>query len=611
VYTYDQGLAADNPKGRLTSVTDAAATSQLYYDQRGNTKRKTITPVNGTPRTIDSTYDSQNQIKTLTYPDGEALTYLYNPPGGITAIQSSLVPDNVTMEDYDAAGQPWTISYGNGISSAYIFDPSTNRLASLVTGNMQNLAYAYDPVGNILNITDAVQSTRSQIFTYDHLNRLDTAYSEAYDPIGGNDTIDYAYNDIGNMTLNSRLGTYQYTNPSHVHAVTQAGPNSYQYNANGNMTGGEGGNLSITWNYDNKPATIQQGGTAISLLYDYSGHRVKKTVGSTSTVYIDKYCECTGTACKKHIFAGPRRIATKTASDTLYYHPDHLGSSAIVTNSSGIKAKEIYYYPYGETRTESGSADIKHKYTGQELDNETGIYNYKARYYHPALARFISPDTVVPSNTDPQSLNRYSYVLNNPINLTDPSGHMAAWWHFGIDFVASVASGQGFLQSIKNGWNNMMVDFNDSNSNPQSYYAYYANQHAMPGFPIGEKYSQTPTEAAIATKSYADWALRNGYPEKANHAVIDSAQKTHTEVTAQEYNENIQVRAWHWLRDALPTPSEIGNAFSNVYGNYQASQSFGVNIDEPPAYSLMWYEPLLPPYLPPYDPPPYELPSEW
>jgi RHS repeat-associated protein len=387
--------------------------------------------------------------------------------------------------------------------------------------------------------------------------------------------------------------------PSHAHAATQAGSNSYQHNANGNMTGGEGGNLSITWNYDNKPATIQRGGTAISLLYDYSGHRVKKTVGSTSTVYIDKLYECTGTACKKHIFAGPRRIATKTASDTLYYHPDHLGSSAIVTNSSGIKAKEIYYYPYGETRTESGSADIKHKYTGQELDNETGIYNYKARYYHPVLGRFISPDSIVPTPEDPQSLNRYSYVNNNPINLTDPSGHMAAWWHFGIDFVASLSSGQGFFQSIKNGWSNMMVDFNGSNSKPQSYYADYSNQHAMPGWLTGTDIMQKPEQAAAATNEYKDWALRNGYSEKANHAAVDSPMKTHTEMTSKEYNDNLSSKLWHWLRDVFPTPREIREAYQGIRNNYDSVQALSYQ-GEASYFSYTEYYAYMPPNDPPY-----------
>ncbi len=65
-----------------------------------------------------------------------------------------------------------------------------------------------------------------------------------------------------------------------------------------------------------------------------------------------------------------------------------------------------------------------HLYTGQEVDGETGLYNYNARLYSPELGRFISADSIIPDPTDPQSLNRYSYVRNDPINAIDPTGHI-------------------------------------------------------------------------------------------------------------------------------------------------------------------------------------------
>lgn len=80
--------------------------------------------------------------------------------------------------------------------------------------------------------------------------------------------------------------------------------------------------------------------------------------------------------------------------------------------------------PYGETYTNQGSVDFhQRRYTSQEQDPETGLYFYNARYYNPALGRFVSPDSLVSSPGDPQSLNRYSYTDNNPVNRIDPSGH--------------------------------------------------------------------------------------------------------------------------------------------------------------------------------------------
>jgi RHS repeat-associated protein len=127
--------------------------------------------------------------------------------------------------------------------------------------------------------------------------------------------------------------------------------------------------------------------------------------------------------CMKHIFSGSKRVVSKTGSATYYYHTDHLGSSNVITDANGAVVEEIYYFPFGETRLDSGSVDLSYKYTGKEEDEETGLYYYGARYYDPVLARFISPDSFVPDYTNPQSLNRYSYVLNNPLIYIDPMGN--------------------------------------------------------------------------------------------------------------------------------------------------------------------------------------------
>ncbi len=79
--------------------------------------------------------------------------------------------------------------------------------------------------------------------------------------------------------------------------------------------------------------------------------------------------------------------------------------------------------PFGSERDHTGSVTTDYKFTDQELDRSTGLYNYDARLYDPVVGRFVSPDTIVQNPTDPQMLNRYSYVRNNPLIYTDPSGH--------------------------------------------------------------------------------------------------------------------------------------------------------------------------------------------
>jgi len=184
-----------------------------------------------------------------------------------------------------------------------------------------------------------------------------------------------------------------------------------------------GAGRSFTYDYDNRPTSIVYNSTYVISVYDAYGNRVKKVTPNSTTIYIGKLYECTNGVCTKYIFAGDERIAKVESSETYFYHTDHLGSSYIITDSLGSTVQDIYYYPYGEIKTNTGSDIARHKFTGQEWDAETGLYYYGARYYDPRLARFISADTIVPDPRNPQSLNRYSYVLNNPLKYIDPSGH--------------------------------------------------------------------------------------------------------------------------------------------------------------------------------------------
>ncbi len=98
-----------------------------------------------------------------------------------------------------------------------------------------------------------------------------------------------------------------------------------------------------------------------------------------------------------------------------------------VLNSGGSRVGELRYKPYGETRTSASSTPTDYRYTGQRQEESLGLYQMGARWYDPALARWLSTDTVVPEAGNPQALNRYSYVLGNPLRYTDPTGHIPIW----------------------------------------------------------------------------------------------------------------------------------------------------------------------------------------
>jgi RHS repeat-associated protein len=233
------------------------------------------------------------------------------------------------------------------------------------------------------------------------------------------------------------------------HAVTSTSDGkSYTYDCNGNMIAD--GDRTFFWDADNKPAAITRTGVGTTTFaYSGDGARVKKQTGANVIRYVGGYEDhVTDGVPVKHILAGGLHIATRVSAGpnagTYYAHGDHLGSLNVLTNASGQEVQRLTYLPFGETLSNTGTVDfLQHRYTGQEQDPETGLYFYHARYYNPVLGRFLSPDSIVPGAGNPQSLNRYSYVTNNPVNLTDPSGHFSLGGFLGSigSIIAGVAVG--------------------------------------------------------------------------------------------------------------------------------------------------------------------------
>lgn len=124
-----------------------------------------------------------------------------------------------------------------------------------------------------------------------------------------------------------------------------------------------------------------------------------------------------------YYYANKELVAKKDNSgNKTYIHSDHLGSTSVVTNQAGSVVESTKYDPWGEIV--SGGTTNKFLYTGQEHDGETGLHYYNARYYNPDIRRFTQADPIIQNVYDPQMLNRYSYVRNNPLRYTDPSGNL-------------------------------------------------------------------------------------------------------------------------------------------------------------------------------------------
>jgi RHS repeat-associated protein len=129
----------------------------------------------------------------------------------------------------------------------------------------------------------------------------------------------------------------------------------------------------------------------------------------------------------EYIFFNAQRIArrsqfSQTNSSLYYFFSDHLGSSRIVTDSTGAVKEDSDFYPFGGERVVLDGLNNNYKFTGKERDPESGLDNFVARYNSSNIGRFMSPDPLGGRIVDPQTLNKYSYVRNNPLNLIDPTG---------------------------------------------------------------------------------------------------------------------------------------------------------------------------------------------
>jgi RHS repeat-associated protein len=176
----------------------------------------------------------------------------------------------------------------------------------------------------------------------------------------------------------------------------------------------------------------------VSFVYDGDGGRVKKVTWRGTTVFLGQSYEVSPEGRPTlYVFAGGQRLAAREADGGLrIYHGDHLGSANVVTDQTGAFVEVTENTPYGSVSRQEGSINVAHKFTGQRLDDETDLYFYNARYYDPEIGRFIQPDPLFQDIREPQMLNHYSYVGNNPLRYVDPSGH---FWEFVVAAIVSIA----------------------------------------------------------------------------------------------------------------------------------------------------------------------------
>jgi RHS repeat-associated protein len=258
-------------------------------------------------------------------------------------------------------------------------------------------------------------------YTYDALNRLTAADTST------GDYYHYTYDAVGNRLsqANSFGGTE--TTTAYVYdaanRLTSAGGVSYTWDNNGNMTS-DGVN---TYTYDgaNRLIAVNGQSSTTSYAYDGLGDRLQQTVGGQTTTYtLDLNAALTqilSDGTDTYLY-GLDRIAQQNGTDTEYYLGDDLNSVRQLANTTGDVTLTRAYDPYGNTILNTGSEQTAYGYDGEYTDSTGQIY-LRARMYDPEIGRFTTKDTWQGDYQNPETLNAFVYVDNNPINNYDPTGY--------------------------------------------------------------------------------------------------------------------------------------------------------------------------------------------
>jgi len=288
--------------------------------------------------------------------------------------------------------------------------------------------------------------TRSGLIIDNMLQKYDTKYD--YTP-GGNISrkkqsawgVGTEGNSITDVNL-SYDNEYKYDSLK-PHAVTKVGSTEYTYDLDGRMTGSYDSESkfkrTFTWDEEGRLLKTVDNKHTTDYRYDANGERICKYSDLGETIYASGYyTETDGKKISKHIYIGSTRVASQVMSrscetsttmkreNTLYYHTDHLGSSGYVTDKKGEFYEHTEYTSSGESWVNekvTGNANLPYKYCLKEMDNETGLYYYGARYYDAKTSRFISPDDRIDGLFSSAGQNMYMYCHGNPIMFNDPDGH--------------------------------------------------------------------------------------------------------------------------------------------------------------------------------------------
>ena len=428
--TPDVSISYDGDNNR-TQMTDGAGTVSYSYDDLNR-----LTAVTRGSDTFSYGYDDANNLTSRTHPGGTATSYGYDNDERLTSATSG---GATTSYGYDPAAQliQTTRPSGNGWNETRSYDHAgqlTQIKDANATSTLQQLDYAYDPIGNATSLT---RLSGAEYYQYDNRDRLTKVCYDAA-CASATDTIGWTYDGVGNRLTETRpAGTTTYTYDAADQLTQTSGPGGttgYSYDTSGNETAA--GARSYTYDLASRPVSTTSGSATTSYSYDGDGNRLSANTGSATTNYLwdtnnglpQLALERNGSGSTlRSYMRGLDTIALNEGGTTYFYHHDRLGSVTALTSSAGAMEWTYTYEPFGASRTTTQpdpNAPINPlAYVGQYQDPTSSLLDLRARQYDEATGRFLSLDPKPAGPLTPYEAT-YDYANQDPINGYDLSGEM-------------------------------------------------------------------------------------------------------------------------------------------------------------------------------------------
>jgi RHS repeat-associated protein len=469
-------------KGQLTSSTryvgaDAYVSTITGYTDLYQPTGATVTipAVEGKlagSYTTSTSYNPDGTAKTVTLPAGgglaaETLSYGYNELGMLTTLGSPLGTylNDTIWSKLGAVQQRRYGNTGSRVTADYTYEQGTNRLTraktdlELATGATQaDVAYSYDPAGNITRIADTPPSSTApsdtQCFRYDHHRRLTEAWT-ATDACAGGPSLSllggpapywhsYTYDTTGNRkteTQHAATGdtarSYSYpaagsARPHALASVTQQSPagtstSGYGYDSAGNTTARPG--QTLTWNAEGDLESVTTTAGTTSFLYDGDGNRLIRRDPNYVTLYLGatelRLARVSGVVTGTRYYSdGSGTVAVRTYDARLYWQiDDQNGTATMSVDAATLAVTRRRFTPFGTPRGGTVAWKGERGFVDGITDATLGLTGLGAREYDAATGRFLSVDPVI-DPSDPQQMNGYAYAGNSPVTFSDPDGEL-------------------------------------------------------------------------------------------------------------------------------------------------------------------------------------------